>query len=161
MPDCIHQFLPEANSHAPQRASGHADYNCLYWKNSLGSDLTLRLQSQPLWYLAHCHNWTSQWFLSLMSQTSTWINMLLGAFPFLRPAVSLGLLMHYRRGHQINTECIITWHAFMRQGKNSISWDFRQGAQHQQAGGENIINEALSLSFLITLDEVSWVWRIC
>lgn len=67
--------------------------------------------------------------------------------------------MHYREGLQINADCI-TCYAFMRQGKTSISWDFRQGVQHQQAGGENIINKALSLSYLITLDEVSGVWRI-
>lgn len=30
MPDCVHQFLPEAKSHVPQGASGHAEHNCLY-----------------------------------------------------------------------------------------------------------------------------------
>lgn len=42
----------------------------------------------------------------------------------------------------------------MTPGKARISWDFWQEVQHQQARGDNIINEALSLSYLITLDEL-------
>lgn len=30
MPDCIQQFLAEANSHVLQGALGHAQHNCLY-----------------------------------------------------------------------------------------------------------------------------------